>query len=111
MQSKPVLLFLAVLLFIFAWGVFGFISKTGATRENRKISENKVAELERKKEKLSADIAKLETDEGVEENIRQKFGLAKEGEGVIIIVEDPNKPEIPKEESKGFWSFFADWLE
>ena len=107
LQSRPVLVFLGILVFIFAWSVFGFMGKMQITRENRKIAENKLIELKKEKEKLSSDIAKLKTDEGVEESIRAKFGLAKEGEGVIVIVEDPNPPEIPKQESKGFWSFFT----
>ena len=77
------------------------------TKENREIVEYKIAELEKGKEKLSSDIAKLQTEEGVEENIREKFGLAKEGEGMIVIVEDKNQPEIPLEtNTSGFFSFF-----
>jgi cell division protein FtsB len=69
------------------------------------VVENKVIELQKQKEKLSLDIEKLKTDEGVEESIRTKFGLAKEGEGEIVIVEDKN-PSPPVEKSDGgFFSF------
>ena len=62
------------------------------TRKNRQRVENKVAELEKEKEKLNSDIAQLKTEEGTEASIREKFGLAKEGEEMIVIVEDMNPP-------------------
>ena len=82
------------------------MGKMAVTRENRKIAENKVAELQNEKIRLSADISKLNTESGIEENIREKFGLAKEGEGLIIVVEDKDKTEAEDESSGGFFSFF-----
>lgn len=98
-------MFLGLLVVVFTWGVIGFIGKIQITRENKKIAENKVAQLKQEKEQFSLNIAKLQTDEGVEESIRDKFGLAKEGEGMIVIVEDRNKANEQKEESSGFWNF------
>ena len=108
-QSKPVLVFLAVLVLFFAWQVLGFMRKMQVTVENRKIAEDKVAQLEKEKEKLSADIAKLKTDQGVEESIRDKFGLVKEGEEVIVVIEDKDQPKAPKQESSGFFSSLFFW--
>jgi cell division protein FtsB len=106
-QSKPFLLFLAVLVLIFAWNVFGFWGKMAETGKNRKIVEDKIAELKQQKEKLSSDITKLKTGEGVEETIRDKFGLVKEGEGMIVIVDDKNNTAAASEsQSGGFFSFF-----
>ena len=108
--SRPVLVLLAILVLAFAWAVFRFMDKMQITRENRIIAESKVAQLEKEKEKLSSDISKLETEAGVEESIRDKFGLAKEGEGLIVIVEEKNTTEIPKKESGGFFGFFRNWF-
>ena len=109
-HSWPVLAFLGILAVFFAWGVIGFMGKMEVTRENRKIAENKVAELEQEKEKLSSDIAKLNTESGVEESIRLKFGLAKEGENMIVVVEDKNPPIVKKIPSSGFFSFLKNWF-
>ncbi|MEK7539588.1 MAG: septum formation initiator family protein [Patescibacteria group bacterium] len=106
-NSRPVLVFLGILVLIFAWGVVGFMGKMQITIENRKTVENKMAELRKEKDKLSSDISKLKTESGVEESIRDKFGLAKEGEGKIIVIEDKNPPEVPKQEPRGFFSFFT----
>ena len=109
-HSWPVLAFLGILVLIFAWSVLGFIGKMEITRENRKIAENKVAELEKEKEKLSSDIAKLKTESGVEESIREKFGLAREGEGMIVVVEDKNLPKAEDDEQGCFFSFLKKWF-
>ena len=110
MHSKPVLAFLGIIVLVFAFGVVGFMGKMRMTIENRKIAENKIAQLEKEKEKLSSDVAKLKSQDGIEESIRQKFGLAKEGEGMIMIVDDKNQAkrveDIPK---KGFLSSLIFW--
>src|SRR3989344_5632296 len=109
MRSKPVLALLIILAFFFAWGMIDFMDKMVITAENRKIAENKVRELEEDKEKLSANIAKLKTESGIEETIREKFGLVKPGEDVIIIVEDKNLPVVNDIPPSGFFSFIKNW--
>jgi len=94
----------------FAWAVFRFMGKMQMTRENRMIAHSKVTQLREEEKKLSTDIAKLKTEEGVEESIREKFGFTKEGEGLIVIVNDKNKEEAPKTESGGFFGFFKNWF-
>ena len=110
-QSKPVLFLLAMLVLFFAWGVVGFMGKMQLTIENRKIAEDRLKELQDKKIKLSSDISKLNTEQGIEENIRLKFGLAKEGEGVIVVVPDQDKEEVKEEKPSGFFSFIKSWFQ
>lgn len=109
-ESWPVIIFLGVILLGFAWGVLGFMGKMSATSENRQVATAKLAELESKKERLNTELAKLETEGGVEENIREKFGLAKEGEGLIVVVEDKNKVEVVVEEKGWFASLWDKWF-
>ena len=106
MQSRPVLVFLGGLLLFFTWGVIGFMGKMQTTRENRKMAENKVAEIRKEKENLSLDIENLKTEDGKERIFRENFGLAKEGEGLIVVVEDKNAEENKGDESGGFLPFF-----
>ena len=111
LSSRPVLAFLGVIVLVFTWSVYGFWGKMRETTKNAKIAENKVAGLEKQKAELSADIAKLKTDAGVEDSIRDKFGLAREGEGVIVIVDDRSKLEDTQQaNTSGFWSFFINWF-
>lgn len=106
MHSKIILVLFGALAIFFAWGVIRFMVKLDTVRENRKLAEEKFLELEKKKIELSSQIARLNTEEGREENIREKFGLAKEEEQLIVVIEDKNPPEEPENKSSGFWGFF-----
>jgi len=110
MQSRLILVFLGVIILVFAWSVIQLVSKAKETAKNKNIAEDKIAELQKGKEKLSSDIAKFQTEKGIEENIREKFGLAKEGENMIVIIEDKNLPEKEEVESNGFFSFLKNWF-
>jgi cell division protein FtsL len=105
LQSSPVLFILFLVVLTFAWSVFGFWGKMSDTRKNRQIVEAKVNQLQVEKERLTADISKLSTEEGVEDNIREKFGLAKEGEQLIVVVDEEDK-EVEKEEDPNWFSSF-----
>jgi cell division protein FtsB len=109
LESKPILVLFGLLILFFAWNVFGFWNKMQDTAKNKKIAEEKVAQLLQQKEKLSADINSLKTDEGKEKFFRENLGLAKEGEDMIVVVEDKTvAPVAPS--SGGFWGFFTKWL-
>jgi len=105
MQSKPVLILLGVVILVFAWSVLGFWNQMRETGRNKQIVENKVIEMKEQKEKLVSDIESLKTEEGKEKFFRENYGLAKEGENVIVVVEDKTKPTDSQESSSGFWSF------
>jgi cell division protein FtsB len=110
-RSKPVLILLGILILFFAWSIFGFWNKMVETGKNREIAENKLLLLKEQKEKLSANIDSLNTAEGKEKFFRENFGLAKEGEGMVVIIEDQNLPQ-PKENEdvSSFFSFIKNWF-
>jgi cell division protein FtsB len=111
LYSWPVLVFLFIVLLFSMWGVFSFLLKMGDTSKNRNIAEMRVLELQKSKDKLSNDIESLKTDKGLEENIRDKFGLAKEGEGLIVVVDEKNAEAAPEEPGKSWFSGFWDnWM-
>lgn len=77
------------------------------TEKNKKIIEDKIVLLEQQKEKLTSDINNLNTDQGKEEVFRENFGLAKDGESEIVILDNQNPPTSqPPASSSGFVGFF-----
>ena len=109
MESWPVLLLLTILLVIFSWSVIGFLRKMNLTKENREIAEEQLAQLKNKKQKLSNDIENLNTEEGKETIFRENFGLAKEGENLIIVLDEKNKEEEKISSKSGFFSKLLFW--
>jgi hypothetical protein len=75
------------------------------TEKNKKIAEDKITTLEQQKDKLTSDINSLNTDQGKERVFRQNFGLAKQGEGEIVILDDNTPPSSSPPPSSGFWGF------
>ena len=106
MESRPALAFLGIIVLIFAWSVFGLVGKAQETTKNKKIAEDKITELQKEKSTLSLDIDKLKTDKGLEENIREKFGYAKEGEGMVVVVDDTKSNQPAPVASSGISRFF-----
>ncbi|MCF7834383.1 MAG: septum formation initiator family protein [Candidatus Pacebacteria bacterium] len=106
LESKPFLVFLAIVLVAFAWNLFGFLQKVGDIEKNRQVAEQKVDILKEKKDLLEKDIDRLGTQKGIEENIREKFGLIKEGERVIVIVDDTKNTVLVEEEPISLWQRF-----
>ncbi|MGH7249593.1 MAG: FtsB family cell division protein [Minisyncoccia bacterium] len=107
MRSKPALIFLGAVVLFFAWSVLGFWNKMKDTGNNEKIAADKVASLEAQKQKYLSDINSLNTDAGKEKFIRENYGLAKDGEDMIVVVDDKNSTEPQKSLSAGFFSFFT----
>lgn len=105
MESWPVVGILGIILLFFALGVIGLLRKMEVTRDNKNMAQVRVEELELQKDQLTADIDKLSTPEGKEASIREKFGLAKEGEQQIVIIEDKQKKDETEDEGGGFFSF------
>ena len=105
-QSKPVLIILGISLLFFIWNIVKLTEKAIETKKNRDIAQNKIIELQNEKNELELKIQKLSTDKGIEENIREKFGFAKDGEGMILVVDDKNKSDSGGTENKnGFLNF------
>lgn len=107
MQSKFFLILLAIVILFSFYNIFNFMGKMEETSKNKEIVQNKIAELEKSKGELNSEINKLKTENGIEENIREKFGLAKEGENMILVIDDKNSVDAQKKtDSGGFFSFF-----
>jgi len=102
-HSWPVLILLGILLTLFAFGVFRFMVKMKETSKNRKIAELKVSELQKAKEERSYDIDNLKTEQGLEENIREKFGLVKEGEDLIIVIDSKENTNLDSETKQNWF--------
>jgi cell division protein FtsB len=111
LYSWPLLILLGIILVIFlraAWGA------SVQERETQVIKQQRLAyleELEAREASIQAEIDRLSTGRGIEEEIRQKFEVAKEGEKVIVIVDAPEDSGPSSEKSsRGFFQRVADFF-
>jgi len=111
MYSTPVLVLLAIIL-LFS------LSKTWTlykTSEDARIKADDAAatllSLEKRKTDLEQKVSFLKTERGQESEIREKFMVGKEGEGVILLVDQPpattTEVAIPE---PSFWARFLNFF-
>ncbi|MFA7193407.1 MAG: septum formation initiator family protein [Candidatus Paceibacterota bacterium] len=105
--SVPVLILLCIILFFVAKGSWGVYKKYSLSKSELENSQADLTVLEEKKQTIEAKIEKLQTETGIEKEIRSKFDVAREGEKLIVIVEDKVTEEIVVEEKGFFGNFFT----
>ncbi len=110
LHSKIVLVIFGVAVLFFAYSVLKFSVKAIETSRNKANAEVKMAELQAQKDRLTKDIDMLKTEGGVEATIREKYGFAKEGEGLIVVVDEQDKKTQDTQEKGSFWNKFRDWF-
>lgn len=110
-RSKLLLSLLVVVLLFFSFKIFDFANKAKIASENKDLAQDRLVELEQSKEKLQKEIESLKTEKGIEKSIRDKFGFAKEGEQLIMVIEEKQNKEIDESNSNGIWNTIKNWLD
>jgi cell division protein FtsB len=87
-----------------AWNIY---VKNRMAIQNKEATLHQLQDLEKRKTALEAKLARLKSDQGVEEEIRRSFPVAKEGEHVITIVRDNRGQDTSNAAAStskaGFW--------
>jgi cell division protein FtsB len=105
MYSRVTLLVLGIFTILMAKGAFGVYLKARDSKENKMTAQAELKQLTERQVALSADIAELNTIQGVEKEIRQKFNVAKEGEQIVVII-PPQETVEAEPEKEGLWAKF-----
>ena len=90
-------------------GVWGVYKKERESREIRVEAEAKLSDLRQREAELRSDISVLRTDRGVEEELRERYDLAKKDEGVVVIVEPPAPPPEPRPTTMQKFKSWFEW--
>ncbi len=97
-----VLIVLAVLLMRAVWGMHLRFQEAEKYQER---AQKELTNVEGREKELRENIASLKNDRGIEAALRDRFGLVKEGEGVVIVV-DEEVSEVP-EEPQSWWRWLG----
>jgi cell division protein FtsB len=105
---------LVVLIFIIIWS-FTALWKVYQKKRLTEINLDKTVGiydgLRAREKMLSAEIEKLKTVEGQEEEIREKYGLVKPSEEVIVVVDKDDITNTNSNHSDvSFWHKIKDWF-
>lgn len=83
--SRASIIILIALVVLMAHGVWDVYQKERLSATDAAEAAANLKILQDRQSVLSADIAKLSTPEGTEEEIRSKYSVAKPGENLVII--------------------------
>lgn len=105
--SPLFLIILLVLLFFLSYKVINLIKKDKETGEKKELTLDKIDELKERERVLNEDIAKMQTEEGVEDVIRGKYKVVKDGEKMVTIIDQ--EEDLERKISEVDHSFIG-WL-
>lgn len=94
---------LLVLALLASSGVWSAYKKERDSRALRMQAEGRLSDLSERERELNADIAKLETNRGKEEVLREQYELAAKDEGLIIIVDQRQEESASPPPSLSTW--------
>jgi hypothetical protein len=113
-HSPIVLVFIFCIFMLFLYNIIGLIEKERETSHKKDLILEEIDLLKEREASLGKDMLKLETEEGKEAIIREKYQVAKEGEKMVIIVDQKDEIILPKNKEKvdhGFWNWFKKFFE
>jgi len=103
LYSTGVLVLLGIVVFFLGRATWDVYQKAKLTSENRQEALNELTRLQKQEATLKAELERLQTDRGIEEELRSKFNVAKEGEQVITIVSPQNTTENSDDQVLPWW--------
>lgn len=108
-HSPLMLVLLFCILVLFIYNIIGLIEKERETAKKKDIILANIENLRKRESTLTTGINKLKTEDGIEETIRDKYQVVKEGEKMVTIVDEEKKNnvevQVPVEDSS-----FLGWI-
>lgn len=83
---------LLLIAFVLVRGVWGMYQKERETYTGRAQAEQELQDMQEREANLQAEIVRLRSPAGIEASLRSQFDMAKEGEGVIVIMDNNKEP-------------------
>jgi cell division protein FtsB len=110
--SKVTLIILIIVIFFLLNAVWNVYKKQAMTKDNLIKTATVYESLQAREKMLSSEIERLKTDSGAEEEIRERYGLIRPGEEVIIIVDEHKDKNSPANSSSAtVWQKIWNWLQ
>ncbi|MFT5179593.1 MAG: cell division protein FtsB [Candidatus Paceibacteria bacterium] len=111
MYSIPVIILLVLILVLIIRGTWGVYQRASISSDKLAVAQVNVGNLNERQEKISGKIEKLNTSTGIEEEIREKFNVVKEGEEMIVVINKNSDRDLDLNGNKGsIWSKFFPWI-
>lgn len=101
--STPVLILIFLMLVVFARGAWRALEKERGSSKMVTELEAKAAQLEARKVDLETKIARLDTEEGIEEELKSKYNVSPEGEEFVVLVDLEKNQNVASTSSSAWY--------
>lgn len=121
LYSKPVIFGLFFIALVMSVTVYDRYVVAKEMEGKLEAKRTELAHLKQRAEVLDAKVKYLEDERGIEEELRNRFDVAREGEQVVVLI-DPKKADLKEASSvpskevsehevseKSFWDYFRFW--
>lgn len=109
LYSNITVIILLGLLFIAGKELWDIFKKRERAEEALARVQGQYEDLVQRREFLSSEIGVLDTGEGVESKLRERYPIAKSGEKVIMLINN-EEASSTQELEVGWWSKLWKWL-
>ncbi len=92
-----------------AWDMYGKFAGAATARAQ---AEAQLQDLQARHQKIATEVSELESPRGLEAELRERYGVARPGEGEIQIVRQASSTEILRQEPNVFeklWRSLLVW--
>jgi len=103
--SIPSLIVLSLITFFLVKGAWRVMNKERESEEQSKTLEEKAVALVVRERELREKIGRLETEDGIKDEIRERFNVTQEGELVAVIVEDKDN-KVSTSTDSSLWPWY-----
>ena len=103
MYHRATLIALAIVVLFAVHSTWVVYQKKRTSEEMKNVSLRNVEELRLRDEELKSRIERLGTSQGIEEEIRSKFTVAKDKENMVIVVDDNSQNMSTTSPRLSFW--------
>ena len=104
MYHKGTLIVLGLLVLLVLHSTWVIFQKKQESERLKNAALANVTELQTRDESLQAQIDRLQTPQGVEEEVRSKFNVAKDNEQMVVVVPNSDQDSSTTSEKTGFWA-------
>lgn len=104
--SKGILIALSIGILFFGHATWKVYVRERDSAASVVRSQTQLAKLKDREMLLKSELERLNTEEGIEEEIRSKYGVSKPGEQMIIIVDPEEATTTTLQESETWWDKF-----
>lgn len=103
LYSRTMIFVLFVVFIFLAHATWNVYQKERLSKRNLEQVAEESRRLQAREDSIRTSVNYLQTDKGVESEIRSKFRAVKAGEQVAIIINDEIKKDIQRVQKETFW--------